>query len=274
MIIDADKCIGCSNCIIACKDEYIGNEYLPFSTAQPDTGHMWIKVDERERGRFPHLKVAYTPVPCLHCEDAECVKAASAIDGAIYKRSDGIVIIDPIKAKGQKQLLDACPYGVIYWNEEKNVAQKCTFCTHRLENNMLPRCVESCPVDAIVFGDVDDPMSEISKRKNSIAIETLKPELGIKTHVHYVGLPKTFIAGSIVLSDTKECGVAAKVAALDRNDGSSKSTTSSAFGEFEIDGLMAGRDYRLEIEMKGYRSKSIDLKLDSDTFLGEVSLER
>ena len=274
MIIDAEKCIGCSNCIVACKDEYVGNEYLPLSTSQPDTGHLWMKVNDRERGSFPHVKVAYTPVPCLHCEDAPCVKAAAAIDGAVYTRPDGIVIIDPIKARGQKQLVDACPFGVIYWNEEKNVAQKCTFCAHRLEGGGSPRCVESCPVDAIIFGDVDDPNSEISKRKKSSITETLKPELGIKTHVNYIGLPKTFMAGSIVLGDNQECGKGAMITAVNGSGQVSGSTTASPFGEFEIDGLSTGNDYTLKIELKGYRSKNIEVKLESDNYLGEIILEK
>ncbi len=98
-------------------------------------------------------------MPCMHCDDALCVKAAQ--DGAIYKRSDGVVIIDPKKSEGQKRLVSTCPYRVIYWNEEKQIPQKCTFCAHLLDKGWKePRCVEVCPTGALTFGDLDRPNSE------------------------------------------------------------------------------------------------------------------
>ena len=126
------------------------------------TGMNWIRVIERERGQYPVVKVAYTPITCMQCEDAPCIKAAR--NKAVYRRPDGIVIIDPVKAKGQKQIVTACPYRVIEWNEEKQIPQKCTLCAHMLDKGeKVPRCVESCPTDALVFGDLDDPNSEVSK---------------------------------------------------------------------------------------------------------------
>ena len=81
---------------------------------------------------------------CAQCKNPACTKAAE--DGAVYKREDGIVMIDPVKAAGQKQIVNSCPYRVIFWNQEKNVAQKCTMCAHLLdEGYKTPRCVELCP---------------------------------------------------------------------------------------------------------------------------------
>jgi Fe-S-cluster-containing dehydrogenase component len=131
MVIDVGKCNGCYNCFLACKDEHCGNDYFPYSVSQPMIGHFWMKLIEKERGEFPKVKVAYTPVPCMHCDKAACIKIAR--DGAIYKREDGIVMIDPLKAESKKDLISSCPYGVIYWNEEKRVPQKCTLCAHLLD---------------------------------------------------------------------------------------------------------------------------------------------
>ncbi|SPE43718.1 Pyrogallol hydroxytransferase small subunit (fragment) [Candidatus Sulfotelmatobacter sp. SbA7] len=110
MAIDLDRCTGCYNCQIACKDEHVGNEFLPIATAQPTFGQFWLSIAENEQCWDPsHFKVTCTPKLCNHCDDAACLKAAK--NGAVYRRPDGIVIIDPQKAVGQKQLVDACPYG-------------------------------------------------------------------------------------------------------------------------------------------------------------------
>ncbi|RJR50638.1 MAG: oxidoreductase, partial [Desulfobacteraceae bacterium] len=131
MIMDVAKCHDCNNCFISCKDEFVGNHWAPYSAAQPWHGHRWMNIQRKERGRYPRVEVAYLPMPCFQCDDPKCMKAAK--NGSVRKREDGIVIIDPEKAKGQKDLVDACPYGAIWWNAEKAVPQKCTFCVHLLE---------------------------------------------------------------------------------------------------------------------------------------------
>lgn len=125
LIIDVAKCEDCNNCFLACKDEYFENDYPSYSLAQPRHGHKWINIMRKERGQCPMVDVAYLPIPCMHCDNAPCVKKAKA--GGVYKRDDGIVIIDPLKAKGQKDILDACPYRVIWWNEEEKVPQNARF---------------------------------------------------------------------------------------------------------------------------------------------------
>jgi len=126
MIIDIARCQDCNNCFISCKDEHWENDHMPIAKAQPRHGHRWIDIDRLERGQYPLQDVAYLPHLCMHCEDAPCMKGIT--DGTIYKRPDGIVIIDPVKAKGEKALAASCPYGAIYWNEESQLAQKCTMC--------------------------------------------------------------------------------------------------------------------------------------------------
>ena len=154
LVIDVAQCENCNNCFLACKDEHVGNAWPGYAAPQPNEGPSWIRVESKERGQYPMIDVAYLPVPCMHCSDAPCIK--SARDGAIYKRPDGIVMIDPAKAKGQKQLAGACPYHAIVWNEEEQVPQKCTMCAHLLDKGWgKTRCIQSCPTGAIAMHFLD-----------------------------------------------------------------------------------------------------------------------
>ena len=155
LIIDVEKCEDCNNCFLACKDEHVDNEWPGYTGSQPLHGHRWINILRKERGQYPLIDVAYLPVPCMHCDNAPCIKAAK--EGALYKREDGIVLIDPDKAKGRKDILKACPYEAIWWNDEKNVPQKCTLCAHLLDEGWTePRCVQACPTGALeIVREVD-----------------------------------------------------------------------------------------------------------------------
>ena len=139
ILIDITRCNGCFNCQIACKDEHVDNDWSPYAKPQPDMGHFWMRVNEVERGVVPKVKVSYIPKLCLQCENPPCEKAAR--DGAVYRRKDGIVIIHPEKSKGQREILESCPYGCIFWNGELDIPQKCTFCAHLLDQGWKePRC--------------------------------------------------------------------------------------------------------------------------------------
>lgn len=275
MVIDITRCNGCYNCFLSCRDEYCGNDYPGYSVAQPFSGHFWMRVIEKERGKYPKVKVAYTAIPCMQCEKPSCVGAS--LNNAVYQRPDGIVIIDPIKAAGQKEIVSACPYRVIYWNEEKKLPQKCTFCAHLLDKGWKePRCVEACPTGALIFGDVNDPGSEISKviASNKGKLEVLHPEYGLKPNVQYIGLPKRFIAGEVVLKDKKdECAVGVKVTLASKGDGEKVIKTDN-YGEFEFEGLEADKDYTVQVEHKGYTPKKIKVKTRVDTYLGEIILSK
>jgi Fe-S-cluster-containing dehydrogenase component len=121
MIIDVARCENCHNCTLALKDEFVGNAFPGFSAPQPRHGHEWIRIKRHVRGAGTMVDVAYLPTMCNHCDDAPCIKAAG--DSSIQKRADGIVLIDPVKARGRRDLVDACPYGAIWWNEEENLPQ-------------------------------------------------------------------------------------------------------------------------------------------------------
>jgi Fe-S-cluster-containing dehydrogenase component len=272
MVIDITKCNGCYNCFLACRDEYCGNDFPPYSLAQPPMGQFWMRIMEREIGKYPQaVKVAYTPLPCMHCEDASCVKAATS--GEIYRTAEGIVIIDPEKARGQKHLVASCPYRVIYWNEEKNIPQKCTFCAHLLQAGWKePRCVEACPTKALVFGDLDDPLSDVAKLMAGGATEVLRPGYGMGEKVVYIGLPKRFISGSLVFGDTDECAENVTIELISAKEKTMVKTNN--YGDFQFAGLPQGKEYVLKIAHPGYKPRRFKVNTRADASLGDITLRR
>lgn len=270
ILINIDRCNGCYNCFLACRDEFEGNDYFPYSAAQPAKGKSWMKVIEKERGSTPKVKVDYIAVPCLQCQDAPCVDRSS--DRAVYRRPDGIVIIDPEKVKGNKEMLLNCPHRLITWNEEKNIPQKCTFCAHLLDAGWKePRCVEACPDGALVFGDLDDPESEISQLIASSTTEELNPAFGLKPNVRYIDLPKRFIAGEVVLGDRK--GECASGITVFLSSGATKlERRTDSFGDFEFDGLGASETYVLRVAHEGYAPVEKSVVAHSDVNVGVIEL--
>jgi len=271
LVIDVGRCVGCYCCFLACRDEHVGNDYPPVSLAQPAADQRWIDVRERERGSFPKVKVDYVPVPCLHCTNAPCIDAATG--GAIYRRVDGIVLIDPAKAVGQRDLVAACPYRVIFWNEARNVPQKCTLCAHLLDDGWKePRCAEVCPTQAIVFGDLADPHSDIAKLHAAKRVEDLHPEFETKPLVQYLGLPKRFVAGEVVLADDLD-RPAEGVGVVLHGAGKRLTTQTDNYGDFEFAGLADEADYLVRIEHSGYRTREVAVPARACLNLGMIVLE-
>lgn len=153
--VDLDKCMGCESCVAACMQE---NDLAP--------GIFYNKVLEiGPFGEFPKLEEYFLPVKCQHCEDAPCIHVCPT--GASYRTEDGLVLIDHNKCVGCQYCVMACPYGVRTFNRAQKVIEKCTMCSHRVEGGEQPACVTICPVHARLFGDVDDPSSDISKYLDS-----------------------------------------------------------------------------------------------------------
>ena len=271
MVIDETLCNGCYSCFLACRDEFCGNDYPDYSASQPMAGMNWLRLVERERGKYPMVSVAYTSIPCMHCENAPCVE--SNHDGSVYRREDGIVIIDPIKAKGNKQIVATCPYRVIEWNEEQQLPQKCTFCAHLLDAGWKePRCAEACPTRAIAFGDLDDPKSEVSIRLAGGAAAPSHPEYQLGERVTYIGLPTKFIAGSVLFEDTGKCARDVKVTIY--NADSLVVATTNCFGDFTVDGLADNKAYTVKVETPGYRTLEVETYTRADVYLGDLTLGR
>jgi hypothetical protein len=162
---------------------------------------------------------------------------------------------------------------VIYWNEEKKLPQKCTLCAHLLDVGWKePRCVEACPTGALLFGDLDDPNSEVAKLVAGGKTEALHPEYGLREKVRYIGLPKRFIAGAVVFKDTDACGEGAKVTL--EGEGEKKSILADNYGDFEFEGLAANKAYSVKIEAPGYKSQKLAVKTNIDHYLGDIFLVR
>nr|WP_320132482.1 4Fe-4S dicluster domain-containing protein [uncultured Holophaga sp.] len=270
LVINYDVCNGCYNCQVACKDEHCANDWSPIAKPQPDTGQFWNKLKDRVRGQVPKVMITYEHSICQHCDEAPCIKGCKS--EAIYKRADGAVIIDPAKCRGNQICMDACPYeNVIYFNDSLNIAQKCTFCAHLLDDGWSePRCVDACPTEAMVFGDEEDP-----KVKALIArAELLKPELAhIKPRVYYLGLPKKFIAGALYDQEADECLGEVKVTATQVASGATCSTVTDSYGDFWLKGLESGC-YTLLFEKPGYLTRKhgpVDVT-QVDVNIGDVEL--
>lgn len=275
--VDVSRCDGCGSCWIACKDEYSLNDHLPYSLAAPMMGQTYLRLKEVEQGENWKIKMDYIPEFCQHCENPVCAEGAP--EGAVYKRDDGIVIIDPVKAKGCRSIAEKCPYGSVYWNEELETAQKCTMCVHMLENGeKTTRCAESCPTQAIFFGDLDDPESPVSKflkERGEERFGPYKPELGTKPCILYKDLPEVFITGEVLLSDkTEDCAADAAVVLKDLSSGTIKETKTDFFGDFEFKFLRRNADYEITCFYDGYQPKTITVHLDKATDLEQIILDK
>lgn len=264
-IIDVSKCNGCYSCQISCKDEHVGNDWTPYAKPQPDTGQFWIKINESVRGTVPKVKMAYRPILCMHCDNAPCISACK-IKGGIYKRHDGMVVINPQKCTGCKNCIDACPYGAIYFNEDLNLAQKCTGCAHLIDRGWKdPRCVDICPAGAISFGEE----SELVERTKQAVV--LLPETGAQPRVFYLNLPKKFIAGTVYDPVKEEVINGASCTLIDLTNGNKTSVETDGFGDFWFEGLEVSQ-YSLEIT-KENKSKTITgIQTEKDVNLGDIPI--
>jgi len=179
LVIDLERCIGCHACAIACKVE---NDIEQGS---------WMRVEmldgqplDTARGQSPKLTMHYLPLACMHCQDPPCMDACPA--NAIYRRDDGVVILDTSKCNGCQDCLSACPYGAILWVETTGVATKCHLCAHRLEKGLEPFCALCCETKAIHFGDLSDPQSRVSQLITRRSGYTLKLKERTEPAIYYL----------------------------------------------------------------------------------------
>ena len=265
MVIDVEKCEDCNNCFLSCKDEHVDNDWPGYSAPQPLHGQRWMNIMRKERGQFPLIDVAYRPTPCMHCDNAPCIKAAR--EGAVYKRDDGIVIIDPVRAKGQRDIVNACPYKAVWWNEERSIPQKCILCAHLLDQGWeKTRCVQACPTGALSLLKLEEgEMAEMVEREK---LERLFAGKGTLPRVWYRNLyrfEKCFIAGSVAFEHAgiTDCGKGALVRLFKDKSAIGEMVTDD-YGDFKFDGLEENSgSYLLNIKFKDYEDKivRVDLKL-------------
>lgn len=264
-VFDVSKCSGCRNCQIACKDEHVDNDWSPYAKPQPDTGQFWNRIEEKVRGQVPKVKVAYTLRMCQHCDDAPCMKAAP---DAVYKRDDGLVIIDPEKAKGREELVGACPYGAVFWNKELEIPQKCTGCAHLVDAGRVPHCVDVCSHGAIRFGDEEDFAEEIARAE---ALDSERADRD-RPRVYYLNLPKRFLAGIVIDPEEDEVIIGAKVTAENVNTGEVLVTQTDEFGDFWFHQVDAAA-WRVYVEADGYMTRVFDeTTVEEDRNTGPLEL--
>jgi len=264
-IFDTDKCNGCFNCQIVCKDEHVDNEWEGYAKPQPDTGQFWIQVHEQVRGSVPKVRVNYHVTMCQHCDNAPCIAAAPE---AAYTREDGLVIIDPDKATGKRELVEACPYGAVFYNAALDLPQKCTGCAHLLDDGWeVPRCVDACATDALLFGEEAD-FEDLIARSELCCDERASD----KPRVYYLNKPKRFIAGVVVDMEADEVLIGASLTLEDTVSGEVLTGTSDDFGDFWFKQIAAS-SYRLYVEAEGYLTRVVDVDTrNKDANTGPIDL--
>lgn len=199
MGIDLEKCIGCGRCADACKSENgVSREPFFFRTwveqytimndgtvniISPNGGISGFPQQVPDAGIF---KSFFVPKMCNHCEKSPCIQVCPV--GATYDSPEGVVLVDDSYCIGCRYCVQACPYGCRYIDPEKKVADKCTLCYHRITKGLFPACVEVCPTHAKIFGDLNDPNSELVRFKKENSWQVLKPHMNTDPKVYYNGL--------------------------------------------------------------------------------------
>jgi Fe-S-cluster-containing dehydrogenase component len=201
MLIDLEKCIGCGRCVQACKQENdVPREPLYFRTW---VERYIIKAEDEVRVDSPNggadgfpadvpsdeiFRSFFVPKLCNHCTRPPCVQACPT--GATYATKEGVVLVDRSYCIGCRYCIEACPYGARYLHPELRVADKCTFCYHRIRRGLRPACVEVCPMNVRIFGDLKDPDSELVKLLRRRPIQVLKPALNTGPKAFYLNLDR------------------------------------------------------------------------------------
>ncbi len=184
-LIDLRRCIGCHTCSVACKSE----NNVPLGVWR-----SWVK--QIAKGEYPNTSLSFLPLLCNNCEDPICVTVCPTY--ASQKREDGIVTIDPHLCIGCRYCMAACPYAVRFINPHFNICQKCDWCVHRVEKGIPPACVDACPAGARLFGDLNDPESEISKQIATHNVSVLKPIMGTKPQTYYIELDLSAVDAKVM----------------------------------------------------------------------------
>lgn len=218
MAIDLDRCTGCEACVVACRAE---NNVPTVGEKECEKGRMmsWIRIERYYEGEFPDVKARFMPVLCQHCEKAPCEPVCPVF--ATYHNAEGLNVQVYNRCIGTRFCANACPYTVRYFNwwdyqwdapldrqhnpevatRSRGMMEKCTFCVQRIQNREItakdekrplkdgevqPACVQSCPSEAMYFGDLDQPDSRVSQMARSGRSFRMMEDLGTEPKVIYL----------------------------------------------------------------------------------------
>jgi Fe-S-cluster-containing dehydrogenase component len=267
LIIDVERCTNCQNCVLATRDEHVGNEHPGYSAAMPPAAH-WISIERRTRGNGSMVDVTYIPKTCNHCEDAPCVKAAP--DGGIYRRPDGVVMIDPVKSRGRSDLVGSCPYGMIFWNETAGLLDA---------GWQQPRCTQACPTGAMRAVRLSD--EELHELETAEGLAELRPDLHTRPRVLYRNLHKTtrsFLGGTVTrqgdepgqVENVSQARVELHIA-----DRAQATCLTDEFGDFKFDDLPPGaRAWSMHVSHPQFGVATAQGTLSDSHYLGTLELVR
>ncbi len=198
-IVDTTKCIGCSNCMVACQyeNDVPDGQFRTWVERYVYRKDGKIEVDMNTKAPFAFAEKLdinpedvtmsfFVPKLCNHCVNTPCIQVCPV--GASFMTKEGVVLIDPKHCIGCSYCVQACPFGTRFINHETQVADKCTWCYHRVMKGLRNACVEVCPVNARMFGNLDDPESDVSKLLRTHRIDVLKSYLGTRPKTRYIGL--------------------------------------------------------------------------------------
>jgi Fe-S-cluster-containing dehydrogenase component len=182
MVIDLRRCIGCDACMVACKAEFD----VPLGVFR-----TWVPY--KVVGKYPNVKKQFLPRLCNHCDDPPCVRACP-VEATFKVEDGGFVLQRYVRCIGCKACMASCPYNARFmlpkhrtYTDITSVVDKCTFCHHRVTQGLVPACVQTCIGRSRVFGDINDPKSEVSYLVSHLPTQVLRPEQGTKPHVFYIG---------------------------------------------------------------------------------------
>lgn len=254
-IVDVSLCSGCHNCQIACKDEHCGHAWLPYAEQQPMTGQFWCRVDQKDRGTVPKVRVSY--VPKFGAQDEGIRDYAPEV---LQEREDGLIVLDPAKCQGRKDIAEK--FDGVYWNEDLGICQGCTGCAHLIDDGWdMPHCVDVCATGALRFGDETDFADEIARA------EQLTPG----SRVYYLNLPKRFVAGEVYEEAADEIIEGMRIQLLCNGEVVAE-TESDDFGDFWFD-QMEARDYVVKfcVEAPYAEREMAASAIDEDVNVGSIA---
>jgi Fe-S-cluster-containing dehydrogenase component len=202
-VVDINRCIGCGQCVRACNVENNVPEgqfrtWIERYVVTPNGVHVdspqggmngFDEVDEALAEEA--INTFFVPKLCNHCAEAPCIQVCPV--GATYRSPEGFVLVDSEHCIGCSYCVQACPYGVRFINHEKRIADKCTWCYHRVSKGKLPACVTVCPTQARLFGDLNDPNSAVAKVRQTDNWDVLKPEAHTESMCLYLGLQRVVV---------------------------------------------------------------------------------